>query len=240
MACAKPSDCAPCNKCAEAPEPVMPRCDIALVDGVYANATLVVENGCIIEVQQGAPPLYTPDSCCAVPGGGGGEAGAGLDGDPGPTGPAAAITITSVYSVPYGDPPVVNNVGSPTAVQLEIGIPRGEPGENAELPPGGATSTEGGINLTSGMIMSPLPVAWPPVLGAAFVPTTVPGVTLGITKNDANGQLEFTVDLTAMMDIINNALDAKQVAIDALSAENDAQQLQIDDLLSRVAALEAP
>ena len=35
MACAKPSDCAPCNKCAEAPEPVMPRCNVVLPDGSY-------------------------------------------------------------------------------------------------------------------------------------------------------------------------------------------------------------
>ena len=70
MACAKPSDCAPCSKCPDSPAPVMPRCDILLNDGVYANATVVVENGCIIEVLQGIPLLYQPDNNCAGAGGG--------------------------------------------------------------------------------------------------------------------------------------------------------------------------
>lgn len=245
MACAKPSDCAPCNKCAESPAPVMPRCDIALTDGVYANAIVVVENGCIIEVQQGTAPLYTPDSCCAVPGGGGGEAGDGLDGDPGPIGPAAAIAINSVTSLPPGSAPTVVNVGSPTAVLLDIGIPRGEPGAAAVFPPGGATSSLGGIELSGGLVMTPLPPAWPPVLGVAFEPTAVPGVTLGVAKNDTNGQIVLTVDLTAFLELITNALDAKQDQIDDLIARVDALEAAdfgaaIADHESRIDALETP
>lgn len=245
MACAKPSDCAPCNKCAEAPEPVMPRCNVVLPDGSYTNATIVVEDGCIIDVQAGSPPLYTPDSCCAVPGGGGGAAGNGLDGNPGPAGPAAAIAINSVTSLPPGSAPTVVNIGSPTAVQLEIGIPRGEPGAAAVFPPGGATSSEGGIELSSGLIMTPLPVAWPPVLGVAFLPTAVPGVTLNATKNNANGQIELTVDLTALMTIINNEFAAKQSQIDALVARVEALEdanfgAAIAGHEARIAALETP
>lgn len=245
MACAKPSDCAPCNKCAESPAPVMPRCNIVLTDGTYANATVVVENGCIIDVQQGTAPLYTPDSCCAVPGGGGGEAGNGLDGAPGPAGPAATIAINSVASLPYGSAPTVVNIGSPAAALLDIGIPRGEPGAPASFPPGGANSTDGGITLNNGLIMSPLPVAWPPVLGVVFTPTAVPGVALNAAKNNANGQIELTVDLTALMTIINNEFAAKQSQIDALVARVEALEdanfgAAIADHETRIAALETP
>lgn len=240
MACAKPSDCAPCNKCIEPPAPVMPRCDIVLPDGSYTNATVVVENGCIIDVQPGSPPLYTPDSCCAVPGGGGGEAGAGLDGNPGPAGPAAAVSIVSVYSLAPGSAPEVNNVGSPTAVQLEIGIPRGDPGADAVFPPGVASSTAGGITLSSGLVMAPLPVAWPPLLGAAFAPTAVPGVVLGVSKNDANGQLTLTVDLTEFLALINGQFDAKQSQIDTLVDRIEALEASAADYETRIAALEGP
>lgn len=240
MACAKPSDCAPCNKCAEAPEPVMPRCNVVLPDGSYTNATVVVEDGCIIDVQAGSPPLYTPDSCCAVPGGGGGEAGAGLDGGPGPIGPGAALTITSVTSLPPGSAPTVVNVGTPTAAQLEIGIPRGEPGANASFPPGGATGNEGGVILSGGLVMAPLPPAWPPVLDVAFTPTAVAGVTLNAVKNPANGQIQLTVDLSMFLTLINNEFAAKQGLIDALTSRVTDLETQASDFESRIAALETP
>lgn len=240
MACAKPSDCAPCNKCAESPAPVMPRCDIALTDGTYTNATVVVENGCIIDVQQGTAPLYTPDSCCAVPGGGGGEAGNGLDGDPGPAGSAATIAINSVASLPPGSAPTVVNIGSPSAALLDIGIPRGEPGAPAAFPPGGANSTDGGVTVANGLIMTPLPAAWPPVLDVAFLPTAVPGVSLNATKNSANGQIELTVDLTAFLAILNGTLGAQQGLIDALTARVSDLETSSVDYETRITALETP
>lgn len=240
MACAKPSDCAPCNKCAESPAPVMPRCDIALTDGTYANATVVVENGCIIDVQQGTAPLYTPDSCCAVPGGGGGEAGNGLDGDPGPAGSAATIAINSVASLPPGSAPTVVNIGSPSAALLDIGIPRGEPGAPAAFPPGGANSTDGGVTVANGLIMTPLPAAWPPVLDVVFTPTAVAGVALNAVKNPANGQIQLTVDLSTFLTLINNEFTAKQGLIDALTSRVEDLETQASDFESRIAALETP
>lgn len=230
MACAKPSDCAPCSKCPDSPAPVMPRCDIPLNDGVYANATVVVENGCIIEVLQGIPLLYQPDNNCAGTGGGGG-AGVSLPGDQGDPGEAATVQIGTVFSLAPGAAPTVENVGTPNHAILEIGIPRGEPGTAAPVPVGGANSNAAGIDLVNGRIMTPLPAAWPPLLDIIPQPVIGAGVTLAWVKG-ADGIGTIELDLSGLIDAFNGE-------ITTLTNLHNAQQAQIDDLLARVAALEA-
>ena len=231
MACAKPSDCAPCSKCPDSPAPVMPRCDITLNDGVYNNATIAVEGGCIIDVTQGVPLLYQPDNNCAGTGGAGG-AGISLPGDQGDPGEAATVEIGTVFSVAYNAVPTVQNVGTPNHAILEIGIPRGEPGTPAPTITG-VSVNDAGINFVNGVLKSPLPAAWPPLLD--ILPATIigAGASLTFTKRPADAMVEVVLNLQGMIDAFN-------LQITALSDANAAQQLQIDDLLTRVAAREGP
>lgn len=229
MACAKPSDCAPCSKCPDSPAPVMPRCDITLNDGVYNNATIVVEGGCIIDVSQGVPLLYQPDNNCAGTSGTGG-AGISLPGDQGDPGEAATVEIGTVFSVAYDAVPTVENVGTPNHAILEIGIPRGEPGTPAPIPTG-VTVNDAGINFENGVLKSPLPPAWPPLLDIIPQPVIGAGVTLAWVKG-ADGIGTIELDLSGLIDAFN-------LQLTALSDANAAQQLQIDDLITRVTALEA-
>ena len=230
MACAKPSDCAPCSKCPDSPAPVLPRCDVVLNDGVYANATVYIENGCIVLVQQGQPLLYQPDiNCAGAVGGGGG--GGGLQGEQGPAGQAATIQIGTVTSLPPGSAPTVVNVGTPNAAILNIGIPRGADGDDG-APPGGATSSEGGIVLQQGAIQTPLPPSWPPVLEIVPNPVQGAGVSWAFTKNPANGVVLADLDITGLITWFENELSV-------LADQNIAQQTTIDDLVARVTALEA-
>lgn len=231
MACAKPSDCAPCSKCPDSPQPVMPRCDVVLNDGVYANATIVVEDGCIIEINQGTPLLYQPDNNCAGAGGGGGG-GSSLPGEQGEPGEAATVQIGAVFSLAPGAAPTVNNVGTPNHAILEIGIPRGEAGADAELPIGGAETNAAGMLYANGQLMNPLPAAWPPLLDIIPQPVIGAGVTLAWVKG-ADGIGTIELDLSGLINTINAELGN-------LASINAAQQLQIDDLLTRVAALEGP
>lgn len=242
MACAKPNNCAPCSKCPETPQPVMPRCDIVLPDGSYTNATVVVENGCIIDVQQGTAMVYTPDSCCAAPGGEGGG-GAGLDGGPGPDGPGATINIGTVTSLAPGSAPTVVNVGTSENAILNIGIPRGEPGDPGDSPTG-ATVNDAGITFVNGALQNPLPVMWPPVLLVDFEPSPVAGVSLSATKG-ADGKVMVTVDLTAFKAGIDATLATMQGTIDSLLSRVDALEAAnfgaaIADHEARITALEPP
>ena len=230
MACQKPSDCAPCSKCPEAAEPVLPRCDVVLNDGTYTNATVVVEDGCIIAVTAGEPLLYQPDNNCAGSGTGG-SGGQALQGDPGTPGAAGTIQINSVFSLPAGSTPTVDNIGTPNAAILNIGIPRGADGTPAVLPPG-ASSTAAGIIFEGGLLKNPLPALWPPVLNVVPLAVEGAGVLLGATKRP-DGVVELQLDVTGLITWFEGELAT-------LSSQHAAQQLQIDDLLTRVAALEAP
>lgn len=233
MACAKPSDCAPCSKCPDSPAPVMPRCDVVLNDGSYENATVVVEGGCIISVTQGVPLLYQPDNNCAGAGGGGSGPGVSLPGDQGEPGEAATIQIGSVTSIAPDAAPVIENVGTPNHAILNFAIPRGEAGADAELPTGGATTNMAGILLANGQVMNPLPPTWPPVLEIVPLPVVGAGVSLNATKDPANGVVQVELDVQGLIDFFTNE-------INILTLAKNAQQLQIDDLLTRVAALETP
>ena len=229
MACAKPSNCAPCSKCPETPTPVMPRCDVALPDGSYVNATVVVEGGCIVSIEQGIPLLYQPDNNCS--GTSGGEGGEGLQGEQGPPGDSATIEIGTVTSLAPGSAPTVENVGTDTHVILDIGIPRGEPGEAAELPIGGAETNAGGMLYANGQLMNPLPAAWPPLLD--LLPPTVvgSGVALTFTKR-ADALVEVALDVSGLITWVENE-------IAALVGTIDTQAAALAALTARVDALEA-
>ena len=122
-------------------------------------------------------------------------------------------------SLPAGSAPTVTNVGTPNAAILNIGIPRGADGEDG-APPGGASSTDGGIILADGAIKSPLPAAWPPVLDVIAGAPVGAGVTWSFTKNPANGLISAALDVSALITTFNNQ-------ITALTDEIDAQQLSI-------------
>lgn len=219
------SNCAPCANCPPTPAPVMPRCDIALPDGTYANATVVVENGCIVDVQAGSLPAYTPDPCC--PEGGGGAGGDGIDGPAGPPGQNATIAIGVVTSVPFGDPATVVNTGTPTNAILNFGVPRGEDGTDGDGSTIGATNTSVGIEIEDGLIKS-LPAQWPPVMMVTTVNESVAlGVVFEANEDPATGIVTITLDLTAY----DTAIRADfQTALDTLSGQMSALQTQLISL----------
>jgi hypothetical protein len=233
MACVVPTHCQPCTECG-APlsgEPV-PACP-PLVDGTYTNVTLVIENGCIVSVQTGDAPLYSPDVCCAPVGIGGG--GSGLDGSQGPPGVAATVTPGTVTSLPYGSAPTVTNSGSPTNAILDFGIPRGEPGDDGDSVTG-ATSSDGGIDLDNGVIKT-IPVTWPPVLTIGFVPSAVVGVVLGSSKDPLTGAVTLTVDLGSYASAVDTAISGHETRIGNLeSVINRPQSFTVATLPSALAA----
>lgn len=217
MPCATPSNCQPCSSCGQTPAPVLPACNVLLTDGAYTNATIVVDNGCIVSIQTGEALLYQPDICCAAPGSGGGD-GDGLDGDQGPPGESATVSVGTVTSLPFGATPTVVNTGSSSNAVFNFGIPRGEPGEDGETPTG-ATSSLGGIELQDGSIKDPLPLAWPPVLTVDFAASPVIGVAFNTVKNTADGSYTLTVDLSGYATAVQSQIDAVDNAITVLSAQ---------------------
>lgn len=217
MTCYKASDCGGCADCAETTPPVMPRCDVVLTDGVYTNATVTVENGCITQVNGGRAPLYQPDSCCALPGSGGGG-GDGLDGDPGPAGQNATIEIGSVSGTAPGTVPTVTNVGTPTHAILAFTFPRGEPGESATGVTG-ATSTASGVSFENGLLQEPLPPQWGPVLDIRFTPSNVDGVEFTAEKDDSTGVVTVGINLDEFVSNVEAEITGLQQQIDELMAQ---------------------
>lgn len=124
--CQEGADCRPCAGCPDCPEPVLPRCNNTLPDGVYANATVTVEGGCISELAEGTIPMYDPSICCSGSGGGGtGPQGPqGPQGPPGLDGTNATVDVAGTVTLPAGsDPEVVNKSGDPSHAKLEFRIP---------------------------------------------------------------------------------------------------------------------
>lgn len=209
MSCKPAADCAPCQDCPPSPSPVVPRCqDVVLTDGVYTNATVTIENGCITIVAEGAPFLYDPDSCCAVPGGGGGG-GEGLDGPPGPPGAAATIQVGTVSGTAPGTPPTVNNSGTSSNAIFDFTIPRGADGADGASP-SGVTDASAGIIINQGQVQG-IPVTWPPLL-IATTNVDDPNVTLLATKDDTTGTLTITLSMAAFTDMLEAMVDAKIAA----------------------------
>lgn len=218
------TNCSPYADCPPTPAPVMPRCDVVLPDGTYTNATIVVEDGCITEVQAGAAPLYTPDPCC--PTGGGGTGGDGLDGPPGPPGQNATIAIGTVTSLPFGTPPTVTNTGTPTNAILNWGIPRGEDGADAPGAVTGVTNTSVGIEIVDGLIKA-IPVQWPPVMMVQTVYVGPVGIDFQAVENPTTGIVTITLDMTAYDTALQAAL---QASFDQVAAQMSALQTQLISL----------
>lgn len=244
MACnEQDTNCQPCKDCPTPPDPVLPRCDVALIDGTYTNTTIVVEDGCIVSVASGRAPQYTPDVCCdpAPSNGGGGDDGP-CDCPPGADGENATIEIGSVSTTAYGTPATVTNVGTPTNAVLDFTIPRGQPG-NDSTPPGGVTDDRGGIEFTNGMVTL-LPATWPPVLYInATSSTTGVSLTAGI-PDPTSGVTSLNIDLTTynlnlqnwVNTQITNATNPLNTRITALENALASLQSQVSGLASQVAS----
>lgn len=232
MACnTTPTNCEPAP-CPPAPAPVMPRCDIALPDGNYTWATVVVEGGCIIAVQSGLAPLYQPDSCCATPGGGEGG-GEGLDGPPGPAGTPATVSIGQIFTVAPGTPASVVNVGTASNAIFDFYIPEGEPGEDGASVTG-VTRTDAGIVLEDGLVKA-VPLIWPPIMmiqGAIDNPT----VSFVITKGADGIATVNIVGLLAMQNDIQSYVD---FAVQGLQTQVNEQADAITLLQTQLLALTA-
>lgn len=223
----KPTNCAPCQDCAPAGDPILPRCqDVVLAAGTYRNATVVVSaEGCIVSVQAGEPDLYTPDPCCA-PVRGGGSGGTGLPGPPGPAGAAASVTVGTVSTGAPGTPASVDNVGTASAAVLNFVIPRGQPGQDGTVE-GGISLNGPGLVFEGGVLTGTTPL-WPPVM--TVLATAEPaGILLNAAKDPSTGQLTLALDATSY----DTALRA------ALQGQFEAQQAQIDSLIEQLSAAQA-
>lgn len=228
--CPEPMDC--CAQCPEPPAPVLPRCNIALPDGVFTNSTVTVEGGCITAVTTGRPPQYSPSTCCD----GGGGSGGGT-GSPGPRGPAgrdgnnATITIGQVNTVGHNQPARVVNAGTQTNAVLNFYIPAGQEGQSGASSNGISDSTAG-IVFEDGSLTS-LPAAWPPAL--AFISTVTPtDVAFSISQPESNnGVVSVTLDLTMFRNNIHNWTVSK------IAEATDPLEARIIELESKLAALTA-
>lgn len=233
MNCRPARNCAPCGDCPPSAAPVLPRCDNALANGVFPNATVTVENGCVVSIIAGGAPLYTPDPCCATVGGG--EGGDGLDGPQGPPGAAATVQAGSVTTVAFGNPATVTNVGTASAAIFNFQIPRGPAGADAP-PASGLNYNTADIVIANGLVQQ-LPLSWPPIHTIGFTPGAVPPdkVTLTFTK-DAGGSVGVTVDTTVL-----EAQTAAQIAaaIAGFQAQIDAQQVTLNGQATTMLALQA-
>jgi len=173
----------------------MPRCDVVLPNGTFTNATIVVENGCVVDVQGGMLQVYTPDLCCPTTGGTGTGDG-GLDGPPGPPGINATVSMGSVTSLAANALPTVTNVGTATAAILNFGIPRGADGADGSSGTVGETQTAGGIVLLDGLIKD-VPVQWPPIMNVEIAAVSTPGVTFTAIEDPNTGTVTFTFSMSA-------------------------------------------
>lgn len=244
MACnERDPNCQPCRDCPPSPDPVLPRCDVALTDGTFTNTTVVVEGGCITGVFTGQAPQYTPDPCCApVGGGGGGGNSEPCDCPPGDPGENATIEIGAVQSVAPGSPATVVNTGTPSNAVLNFQIPRGDPGENAEGA-GGVDSTAGGIVIEQGRITT-LPAAWPPVLfinasttgaGMSLV-ASAPDPTTGVVNLELQMQGYDSTLRAWVGQQIENATSPLITRIAALESQVSTLQSQVSSLQSTVSS----
>jgi hypothetical protein len=225
MSC-QPTDCPP------TPAPVMPRCDVVLDDGTFANATIVVENGCIVGVQLGSLPVYTPDMCCPPEGGGGGGGGGGgangLDGEKGLAGTNATIALGAVTSLPAGALPTVTNVGTLTAAILNFGIPRGAAGLDGGNNTVGETVTAAGIVLENGLIKD-VPVQWPPIMHIGINPVSTAGVSFTAVEDPATGIALFTLDIAAFVTTLEADFNQQLVALSTIITALQTQIISLQE-----------
>ena len=239
------NDCAPCTNCEPSPEPVLPNCNFTYPDGRYDNATIVVEGGCIVAIEAGRVPQYTPDVCCMpVGGGGGGGPVEPCDCPPGQDGENATISIGEVVTLDPTSKAYVNNIGTETHAVLNFGIPAGAKGESGASARG-INSDVAGFTVEQGAITM-LPITWPPAL--YFVAESDRNdVKFEISApSQENGFVTATLQMTQydvnikayIAEQIQQALIPIQTQITALQGLLQGLQSQINSLDSRVTALE--
>lgn len=214
MACNETQkNCQPCKDCPPITPPVLPRCDIALPDGVFAQATVYVDNGCITRVEAGEPYVYSPEANCGPPAGGGGGGG-GVVGGEGPPGPAATVTVGSVTQVGSDQPLRITNVGDSHNAILNFEIPRAEAGGGGGggHEKEGYTGREGGINIEDGRIID-VPVTWPPVM---FIMDAIgdSGIQLTFVKDPNNGVVTTALDATELINRLNREIQNLENRLD--------------------------
>lgn len=224
----KPTHCAPCGDCPPAPDPILPRCNNALTNGVYTNATVTVTGGCITNLAPGEPFAYQPQTCCGG-GGGGGEGPVGPAGPAGPAGAAATITVSATNTLPPGSPASVQNIGTPQAVNLVFNIPEGQPGGGGGGG-GGLTFSGGGWTFSNGLVQV-IPPLWPP---AVNFDGDTDLATISLTGSiDNTGTLSVTLaGLSLFKSMLESTMDSKDSVVES------ALQSQIDSILNRLDALE--
>lgn len=208
MSCENPKDCRGCSGCLPV-DPVEPRCDFALDDGVYVHATVTVENGCIVDVTEGDIPVYEVDPCCEPPGGGVDVSDEPCDCPPGEDGENATVEIGDTHSVSPDSSPKVVNIGSESHAILEFHIPRGEDGEDGEGP-SGVTEDAGGIEIEDGVIKD-LPPMWPPALSFdANVDPADSGVTFSVSGPDDDGKVKMDLDMGSVIEGLQQEMASLQ------------------------------
>ena len=235
----KPTHCAPCGDCPPPPDPLLPRCDVLLDDGVFTNATVVVEQGCITSVQEGEPFVYQPTACCGGGGSGGGTGPRGPQGDPGPAGQAATITVSATNTIAPGLPASVVNVGTPNMASLVFNIPRGADGAAGGSGGSGLTFSGGNWSFVDGSVVT-IPPVWPPVV--MFNGTTDHPSVLFTGTIDNSGTLNANlVGLQMVVTSLTNLMDSKDLAVtSSLQSQIDTLQAALTALDARVTACACP
>lgn len=211
------TDCG-CKNCTE-PAPVMPRCDVPLIDGTYTHATVTVQGGCIINVASGSIPTFTIDECCEG-GGGGGDCDCqdGADGRDGIDGITPNFSIGTVTLLNPTDYPTVSLSGTQTSPVLNFGLPSCDCSNSGGSGGcGGISDSDDYLTIDSGCITHVGP-AWPPInsveitsltTGATFTGGYIDGTTwklnadfsgLGIDSSRLDALENTVVQLASVVD----------------------------------------
>lgn len=209
-------NCQPCQDCPPPTPPVMPRCNVAIPDGVFTNATVTVENGCVTRVTKGVAFSYDPEANCAPPAGGG--SGGGLDGEKGDDGKAATIQVGAHNMVGWDQPLRIWNTGTSSAAIFNFNIPESKPSSGGGGGGGGLTIGTAGIEFEDGLLQS-VPALWPPVM---FVENTADplnsGIYLTFEKNNSTGVVTPILDTSVLMNTIGQIIAALEGQIGELPA----------------------
>lgn len=233
MSCDKPTgDCtnvSPCSDCgcggSTTPEPVLPRCNNALPDGVFPFATVTVANGCIAAIAEGDPPVYVPDDCCGG-GGGSGTGGSGARGPKGDDGAAATIEVDPVVAT--GTAWSVENTGTSSAAVLKFTAPAATGGGSSTTT--GFTGEVSGVKVQAGLVKE-MPASLVTGIQTTF-PTPADWGTLTASPwIDDPDQFLITLEMAGAKTYVDNAVAGLQDQIDALSEV-------VADLAERVESLE--
>ena len=239
MACDKSlGDCAPCKDCPPVPNPVMPRCNNYVNDGRFTNATVVVENGCLVAVEQGAPFQYSPDTSCSA-----GTGAFGRMAAPPPPTPSLAqqaimqmrkpettpegvtVEIGSVHAIGPTDMPRVKNVGTAKSVKLDFWLPREDPTEPEER---GLTAEIGGWEFVGGRVIG-APTNFPPLTD--LIPNPDSPLIIFVTKDEHTGVGTLTVDVTPLVDAaVRQAMIQPMQTIEDLISQMADLKLQVEAL----------